>query len=172
MPPSSQSDPVFWQLPGVHTHLPIERVAEFPLLAAALAVWRETAVERLPATIDPLALPVAVIKGVSLFRRDPETGDWVVGLAGSLLTGGHGREMKGTGLADGFAPADLEAVRQGIDRAVERGEPELMRREFRDPEGRRWSFVRLLLQLSSDGVRRDRYAMVIDPDTFGAPFEE
>jgi hypothetical protein len=32
-----------------------------------------------------------------------------------------------------------------------------------------WSFVRLLLPLSSDGVKRDRYAMIIDPVTYGRP---
>ncbi len=81
----------------------------------------------------------------------------------------HGREMRGTGLAEGFATEDLEKVRQGIERTMARGEPELMRREFQDPQGHMWSFVRLLLPLSSDGVERDRYAMIIDPETYGRP---
>lgn len=162
----------FWTLPGTHVALPIERVADYPLLAECLRVWRASVADGLPATIDPVALPPALIKGVSLFRRDPGSDDWVVHLAGSLLTEGHGREMKGTGLADGFSAADVDKVRRGIDEAMRRGEPDLMRREFRDPQGRLWCFVRLLLPLSSDGVSRDRYAMVIDPDTFGKRIAE
>lgn len=159
----------FWRLPSVHVEIPIGQIEDYPLLAASLRVWREHSTDRLPETLDPLSLPVAVIKGVSLLRRDPATGDWIVWLGSSLLTRGHGREMRGTGLAEGFAPGDLEKVRQGIERAMEFGRPDLVRREFQDPRGRLWSFVRLLLPLSSDGTSRDRYAMIIDPETFGRP---
>jgi len=159
----------FWRLPSTHVAIPLEQIADYPLLAECLEVWREISTERLPETLDPLALPVAVIKGVSLFYREPQTGDWIVSLGGSLLTEGHGREMRGTGLSEGFAPGDLERVRAGIERTMARGEPELMRREFQDPQGNMWSFVRLLLPLSSDGVNRDRYAMIIDPETYGRP---
>lgn len=159
----------FRWLPSNHVALPLDRIGEYPLLAECLRVWRRDAVGRLPSTIDPLELPVAVIKGISLFRRDPASGDWQVWLAGSLLTEGHGREMRGTGLADGIPPDDLPVVRRDIERAMARGEPDLVRREFQDPNDRWWSFVRLLLPLSSDGTARDRYAMIIDPPTFGRP---
>ncbi|GHD55393.1 hypothetical protein GCM10017083_34250 [Thalassobaculum fulvum] len=159
----------FWRLPSIHVEIPIAEIADYPLLAECLKVWRNASTGRLPETLDPLTLPVAVIKGVSLLRKNPDSGDWIVDLGGSLLTDGHGREMKGTGLSEGFAPGDVEKVREGIERAMARGEPELMRREFQDPHGQMWSFVRLLLPLSSDGVKRDRYAMIIDPETYGRP---
>ncbi len=169
MSAASPAPEAFWRLPSTHVEIPLEEIADYPLLAECLKVWREASSERLPETIDPLALPVAAIKGVSLFYREPQTGDWIVSLGGSLLTNGHGREMRGTGLAEGFAAGDLENVRRGIERAMARGEPELMRREFQDPQGHMWSFVRLLLPLSSDGEKRDRYAMIIDPETYGRP---
>lgn len=50
--------------------------------------------------------------------------------------------------------------------AVDRGEPDLVRRGFVDPRGRRWSYVRLLLPLGGTGVA-DRVATVIDRESCG-----
>lgn len=157
----------FWMHPGTHEMVPIERVQDYPLLAVCLEVWRRSVRDGLPPRLDPLAVPRAVVKGINLFERDARTGEWVVRLAGSLLTEGHGREIRGTDLSEGFSPVDLEKVKQGIDRAVAAGEPRLVRRSFRDPRGLSWSYTQLILPLSSDGYRRDRYATVIDPETFG-----
>ena len=43
----------------------------------------------------------------------------------------------------------------------------LARREFVGSRNRRWAYVRLILPLSSDGARRDRYCLIYDPATFG-----
>lgn len=156
-----------WDLPGFHIHLPIERVSDFPLLDQCLQIWKTARTDTLPATLDPLDLPREVIKGVSILEWNHDMQDWVVRLSSTLLDEKHGKSMRGTDLSEGFNASDVEAVRAQTATIVESGEPDLRRREYHDPNGRIWSYVRLLLPLSSDGVKRDRYALIFDPETFG-----
>ena len=157
----------FWTLPGEHAEIPLDRVAEYPLLAECLDVWRRHAGGTLPATIDPLLFPRAAIRGLNLFEREPDSGDWRVRVVGSLVTDHVGGELRGTGLVENFAEPDRAVVRAALDAAASRRAPDLVRRHWFDPRGVRWSYVRLYLPLSSDGAAVDRFATVIDPDSFG-----
>lgn len=156
-----------WDLPGFHIQLPIEQVSDFPLLDQCLEIWKRARTDGLPATLDPVELPRGVIKGVSILEWNSDVQDWVVRLSSTLLDEKHGKSMRGTGLSDGFNASDIETVRAEISKIVESGEPDLRRREHHDPNGRIWSYVRLMLPLSSDGVKPDRYALIFDPETFG-----
>lgn len=167
MNPSVDLPDWIWDLPGFHIPLPIEQVSEFPLLEQCLAVWKRARATGLPATLDPVDLPREAIKGVSLLEWSDEVQDWVVRLSSTLLDEKHGRSMRGTSLSDGFKASDLETVRAETAKIIQSGEPDLRRREFHDPNGRIWSYVRLILPLSSDGLKRDRYALIFDPETFG-----
>jgi len=162
----------FWVFPSSHTTLPIDQVADYPLLEACLRVWEASRTDRLPSTIDPLDLPPKAIRGVSLMQWDEAAGDWAFRLSCTLIDDGHGRTMKGSTLADGFSADEVGKVRAQIEAVVAAGEPDLMRREYVDPQGRIWAFVRLLLPLSSDGVKRDGYVLVIDPDSFGRRIDQ
>lgn len=157
----------FWSLPGEHVELPISEIAAYPLLAECLSAWQRVAAEGLPATIDPLLFPRQAIRGLNLIEHDPATDDWKVRVVGGLVTDHVGQELRGTGLTQNFTPADRERVRAAIRAAMQRGQPDLMRRLYRDPRGVRWAYVRLFLPLSSDGTALDRFATVIDPATFG-----
>lgn len=157
----------FWALPGEHVELPLDQVAEYPLLAECLRVWQQMAAGGLPATVDPVRFPRAAIRGLNLFEYDPDTDDWRVRVVGSLVTDHVGQELRGTGLVEAFSDTDREAVRQAIRRAADRRTPDLMRRLFVDPRGMRWAYVRLFLPLSSGGTSVDRFATVIDPASFG-----
>lgn len=75
--------------------------------------------------------------------------------------------MTGKPLSDGFSPEDFPGVFARLDRIMASGEPDLARHEFTDSRDRRWAYTRLVLPLSSDGVKRDRYAVIYDPGTFG-----
>lgn len=172
MNPSRQWPDGVWELPSHHIALPIEQVGDYPILEQCLKIWRASFTTELPMTIDPVDMPLAAIRGISLLDWDADAGDWVVRLSATLLDEGHGRNMTGTKLAEGFSIGDIAGVRAGIQAIMDRGEPDLMRREFVDGNGRTWSYVRLILPLSSDGVRRDRYALVIDPQTFGQRIDE
>lgn len=155
-----------WQ-PGDMVEIPIERIVDYPLLAETMTVWRAAAADGLPATIDPVALPRAVVKGINLFDVDPATGDVRVRLAGSLITGFIGRELRGERTSDIYVGSDLAAVRRSTHDALAARQPSLARRHVLDSRGRRWIYVRLLLPLSSDGIHADRLATVIDPGSFG-----
>lgn len=165
-PPSIRNLVPAWQ-PGDIADMPIERIAEFPLLAAVLEVWRDSAADGLPPTIDPTRLPRAVVKGVNLFDIDPVTRDARVRLSGALVTRFLGRELRGTMSASMYVDSDLEAMQRSTREALFGRRPSLARRKLIDSRGRLWAYIRLLLPLSSDGVQADRFASVIDPATFG-----
>lgn len=165
-PPRMQSPLPEWQ-PGDIADMPIERIAEYPLLAAVLAVWQASASGCLPPTIDPTLLPRAVVKGVNLFDIDPVTRDARVRLSGGLVTRFIGREMRGEMTASIYVGSDLEQMERSTREALRNRRPSLARRRLIDSRGRLWAYVRLLLPLSSDGVQADRFASVIDPATFG-----
>lgn len=156
-----------WALPGKHFELPLDTIAAYPLLAECLATWRRLSAERLPATVDPLQFPRAAIRGLNLFEHEPATDDWRIRVVGGLVTDHAGLELRGTGLVETFSEPEREAVRATLRAAAERARPDLLRREFVDPRGIHWSYVRLYLPLSSDGTRVDRFATVIDPGSFG-----
>lgn len=163
----------FWSLPGEHVEIPLAGIAAFPVLAECLAAWRRLAEASrpeagLPAAIDPLDFPRAAIRGLNLFEHDPANDDWRIRVVGSLVTDHVGIELRGTGLGENFTVQDREAVRAAFRAAAQRRAPDLIRRMFVDPRGLRWSYVRLYLPLSSDGVTVDRFATVIDPASFGS----
>ncbi|WPZ33823.1 PAS domain-containing protein [Thalassobaculum sp. OXR-137] len=157
----------FLNWPSSYVSLPIEQVSDYPLLDAALKVWRDSATDGLPSTLDPLDLPPALIKGISLLFWDEDIEDWVIRLSATLLDDGYGRSMRGERMANAFRADDAPVIRDAVKAVVDSGRPDLMRREYMDREGRVWSFVRLVLPLSSDGGKPDSYAFVIDPEAFG-----
>ena len=157
----------FWALPSIHIPIPIETIDAYPLLAQCLAAWRRTNVDGLPQTIDPLDMPPAAIRGISLAEWSDEHADWVLRLSSTLIDQSHNRSMRGTTFAEVFEPKELARVHTRVREIMQSGEPDIAKHEFHAPNGRIWSFVRLILPLSSDGVKRDRYCLIYDPDTFG-----
>jgi len=157
----------FWALPGEHVELSLDRIVDYPVLAQCLENWRGLVADGLPSDVDPLAFPRAAIAGLNLFEFDADADDWRVRLAGRLVSEHVGYELRGTGLIEAFSEADRAEVRAAIRAAVARGEPELTRRNFVDPRGRRWSYVRLFLPFSRNGDRVDHFVTVIDPGSFG-----
>lgn len=151
----------------VHVPMSLDRVAEFPVLEGCLNGWRRLSEQGLPETIDPVEMPVEAIKAISLVDWDVTHGTWIVRLSSTLMDRGHGRSMSGKPLADAFSSEEFPAVCARLDEIMASGEPDLARHEFTDSQGRRWAYVRLVLPLSSDGVKRDRYSVIYDPKTFG-----
>ncbi|MDF1790381.1 MAG: hypothetical protein P1U88_00650 [Thalassobaculaceae bacterium] len=156
-----------WALPRVHVPLPINQIAEFPVLDECLSGWRRMATNGVPSTIDPLEMPVEAIRAISLVDWEETHQRWVVRLASTLMNQGHGQSMSGKPLSDGFSPEEYPGVVTRLEEILGSGEPDLARHEFTDSQRRRWAYVRLVLPLSSDGVKRDRYSVIYDPATFG-----
>jgi hypothetical protein len=154
-------------MPGLHVPMPLEAVIQYPILARCLDVWRRNAADRLPATVDPVEMPVEAIKGISLVEWDGQIDDWVVRLSATLMDQGHGRSMTGVRMLETYRDDEYAGVMDRLQAIVEAGEANLARREFVGSRDRRWAYVRLILPLSSDGVKRDRYCLIYDPATFG-----
>ncbi|WPZ33822.1 hypothetical protein T8K17_21605 [Thalassobaculum sp. OXR-137] len=165
--PLHDSDERLLTMPGLHVPLALEAVEGYPILAQCLSVWRRDAVDRLPVTVDPVEMPVEAIKGISLIEWDPQIGDWVVRLSATLMDQGHGRSMTGVRMLETYRDEEYAGVSERLQTIMDSGEPDLARREFVGSRNRRWAYVRLILPLSSDGVKRDRYCLIYDPATFG-----
>lgn len=165
--PPNMADMTPKWLPGEIAELPIERVVDYPLLAAALEVWRATATDGLPATVDPVAMPRAVVRGINLFDVDMATGEVRVRLVGGLVDHFVGRELRGHRTREIYVGSDFDAVHQSTHAALAARRPSLAWRRILDSHSRRWAYLRLLLPLSSDGLHADRFATVIDPGSFG-----
>ena len=154
-------------MPKLHVPVALEDIDGYPTLARCLAVWRKHSADRLPATIDPVEMPVEAIKGISLVDWDPKIEDWVIRLSATLMDQGHGRSMTGTRMLDIYRDEEYAGVRERLQTTLEAGEPSLARHEFVGSRNRRWAYMRLILPLSSDGTKRDRYCLIYDPASFG-----
>lgn len=154
-------------MPRLHVPVALEDIDGYPTLARCLAVWRKHSADRLPATIDPVEMPVEAIKGISLVDWDPKIEDWVIRLSATLMDQGHGRSMTGTRMLDIYRDEEYAGVRERLQTTLEAGEPSLARHEFVGSRNRRWAYMRLILPLSSDGTKRDRYCLIYDPPSFG-----
>jgi hypothetical protein len=155
------------ELPRLHIPLDLTRIDNYPILAECLKVWRAAGRNGLPATIDPVDMPRESIRGISLIVFDERIVDWVVRLSSTLMDQGYGRSMTGCPIAETYRDEEYPEVRARLDSLLQVGEANLARHEFTGAQNRRWAYVRLILPLSSDGVKRDRYALVYDPFSFG-----
>lgn len=154
-------------LPRLHIPMDLHQIDEFPILAGCLQVWRDAYRGRLPEKIDPVDMPREAIRGISLIVLDPDAGDWIVRLASTLMDQGYGKAMTGCPMLETYRPQEYPEIRARLEAILAHGEPNLARHEFIGSQNRRWAYVRLILPLSSDGVKRDRYALIYDPATFG-----
>ena len=154
-------------MPRLHVAMTLDAIGAYPILAQCLEVWRRNAVDQLPTTVDPVEMPVEAIKGISLVDWDPQLEDWVIRLSATLMDQGHGRSMTGTRMLDIYRDDEYAGVKERLEGILQAGEPNLARHEFIGSRNRRWAYVRLILPLSSDGVKQDRYCLIYDPTTFG-----
>lgn len=166
MPMQSSSERLL-TLPRLHVPMALSAIDDYPVLARCLAVWRGNSLDRLPATVDPVEMPLESIKAISLIDWDAEVGEWVVRLSATLMDQGYGRSMTGCRLSEPYRDEEYRGVRARLEAILASGEPNLARHEFIGSRNRRWAYVRLVLPLSSDGERRDRYCLIYDPTTFG-----
>lgn len=74
----------------VHVPMPLDRLAEYPVLAGCLDGWRRLCDHGLPETIDPVEMPVEAIKAISLIDWREAHQTWFVRLSSTLMDQGHG----------------------------------------------------------------------------------
>lgn len=154
----------------LHEELPLERLADYPLLEACWRSWRDAgAGDAVPARVDPLDLPREALPTVLMLdlEREPAPGLLRVRLAGTEVCERHGGELKGRTTHDFFAPEDARLVLEAALGVAERQTPSLARRSYVSLNGRSWRYVRLIMPLSRAGGAVDSFLKVADPGSFG-----
>ena len=158
-------------LSSIHDELPLDELSAYADLQRVHDVWCELTEKkgRLPAQLDPTTVPVALLPYMMVL--EVEEGCLRVRLAGTRVCEEHGGEMRGRTTDDFFKPEDGKKVLEAGLRVAETGTPSLARKSYIAINGRRWSYVRMILPLSSDGVKRDRLFKLLDPATLEMTYQ-
>jgi hypothetical protein len=151
--------------PSRHEELPLSAIDAYPDLMALLRIWEAGCGGFLPAAIDPLVVPRALLPYVMLLELETLDGTprLRVRLAGTEVCAKHGGEMRGKTTDDFFAPADARAVVDSTLEVARTLRPSLARRDYISLDDRLWGYVRLILPMSPDGVNVTRFFKVLDP---------
>ena len=156
---------------STHEELPLAEMPAYADLQRVHEVWSELTNKKghFPAQLDPTSVPVSLLPYMMLL--DVEADCLRVRLAGTRVCEEHGGEMRGRTTDDFFKPEDGKKVLAAGLRVAETGEPSLARKSYIAINGRRWSYVRMILPLSSDGVKRDRLFKLLDPATLEMTYQ-
>ncbi|WP_416896560.1 MAG: PAS domain-containing protein [Minwuia sp.] len=152
-------------IPSKHTELDIGEIGNFPLLDHMCRFWREANDGDVPVRIEPFDVPAKLMPYVMLLDLEEEPRRLRVRLAGTAVCDKHGGELKGKTTDDFFLEDDARAVVDAALVAAETRQPTLARREYIGLDDRLWGYVRLILPLSSDGVKIDRFFKAVEPHT-------
>ena len=158
-------------LSSTHEELPLGDLPNYADLQRVYEVWKALTEKdgRFPAQLDPTRVPVALLPYMMVL--EVENGRLRVRLAGTRVCEEHGGEMRGRTTDDFFKPEDGKKVLEAGLRVAETGKPSLARKSYIAINGRRWSYVRMILPLSSDGVKRDRLFKLLDPATLEMTYQ-
>ncbi len=156
---------------STHEELPLDELSAYADLQRVHDVWSGLTEKqgRFPAQLDPTTVPVALLPYMMLLEVEEDC--LRVRLAGTRVCEEHGGEMRGHTTDDFFKPEDGKKVLEAGLRVSETGAPSLARKSYIAISGRRWSYVRLILPLSSDGVKRDRLFKLLDPATLEMTYQ-
>lgn len=153
------------QLQG-YEELPMADIASYPMLAACHAAWLAARRGgRLPAVIDIAALPPEVMPYTMLLDYLPEQHDVRVRIAGNYVGERTSADHGGRRLGNFFSEHDAGIVFASMARIAATGQPSLARRSYVSLEGRQFSYVRLIMPLSLDGVSVTGFFKTIEPAT-------
>lgn len=148
-----------------HIEIPLTDIGAYRDLAEVYAVWMDKCGgAAFPQHIDMLDLPPSLLPYVMVLERDPDAG-LVIRLAGTYVCERHGGELRGKTPADFFPDGESQKVEQAILGVGEARAPSLAKRTYIHLNDSYWSYVRLVLPLSSDGHTVDKFFKVLDPAT-------
>lgn len=142
----------------------LDRLAEYPDLARAHAVWRDKVQRDGKARLDPADLPRHLLQTVMVIEVQPDFRDARVRLAGTRICEMHGRDLRDETVRHFFKPGDAEVILASMRKTIDTFTPSLARRACVSISDDRWDFVRLLLP-ERDGQNGHRLFEVIDRAT-------
>lgn len=155
-----------------YEELPLENLADFPLLAACHAAWLAAhrtlpggAEVALPAAIAVEALPPDVMPYTMLLDYLPEQRDVRVRLAGNYVGERTSADDGGRRLGNFFNAQDASIVYASMEQVANLRQPSLARRSYVALDGMQFSYVRMILPLSLDGYTVTGFFKTIEPAT-------
>lgn len=150
-----------------HEELRLDRIEDFPPLAACLRLWQETAPEdRVPARLDPLDLPRQVLPHVMLLDLERSPPCLRIRLAGTAICQRYGCELRGMTPDDVLDSETARLANEIVLDVAATGRPNLARRFYFSADDRLWSYTRLILPLSRFGRSVDSFFSASDPASF------
>lgn len=168
MPPA----PKALQLRG-YQELPLTDLAQFPMLARCHEAWLAAHQgKRLPAVIDVDDLPAEVLPYVMLLDYLPGQRDVRVRLAGHYVGERTSAERGGRRLINFFNDDDAAIVFSSMQQVAQCRQASLARRSYVALDGGQFSYVRLILPLSVDGVSVSGFFKTIEPATLSGRLPE
>lgn len=157
-----------------YEEIPLAEIGRYPMLAACHAAWLAAHHGRaLPAAIEVEAVPREVIPYTMLLDYLPDQRDVRVRIAGNYVGERTSDDMGGKRLHNFFNARDAAIVYASMEQVANTRQPSLARRSYVSLEGKYFSYVRLIMPLSLDGVAVTGFFKTIEPDTLAtdAPVE-
>ncbi|MDY0871096.1 PAS domain-containing protein [Dongia rigui] len=148
-----------------HRDIPLTEIGRYPDLADALQAWQQSDGRRAPRSIDPGAMPKALLPYVMLLDLEENPDRLRVRLAGTHVCQKYGGELRGRTTDDFFSPTDARHVVNAALTVAQLGIPSLAERTYVNLDGGLWSYVRLIAPLSRNGTRIDSFFKVLDPSS-------
>jgi hypothetical protein len=149
-----------------YEELALAELPHYPLLAQCHAAWLAAQRDaKLPAVIEPEALPAGVLPYTMLLDYLPEERDVRVRLAGNYVGERTSADLGGRRLANFFNPHDAAIVFASMEQVAQLRQASLARRSYVSLEGNQLSYVRLILPLSLDGATVTGFFKTIEPAT-------
>jgi len=149
-----------------YKELALTELPQYPLLAQCHAAWLAAHHgTKLPAVIEPEALPSGVLPYTMLLDYLPEERDVRVRLAGNYVGERTSADLGGRRLANFFNAHDAAIVFASMAQVAKLQQASLAQRSYVSLEGNQLSYVRLILPLSLDGVTVTGFFKTIEPAT-------
>jgi len=146
--------------------LALDRIAEFPLLAACFEAWTAARAEGgIPSSLDVPTLPDAVLDYTMLLDYAPDRQVALVRLVGNYIGERAAFQAHGMTVRAFFDERDARIVTDALRRIADSRTPSLARRSHVPIDGVPMSYVRLILPLSVDGQDVTGFFKTIEPAT-------
>lgn len=149
-----------------YEEIPLTEIGRYPMLAACHAAWLAAHHgNALPAAIEIEAVPREVIPYTMLLDYLPDQRDVRVRIAGNYVGERTTADMGGKRLHNFFNEHDAAIVYASMEQVANARQPSIARRSYVSLEGKFFSYVRLIMPLSLDGVAVTGFFKTIEPDT-------
>jgi hypothetical protein len=166
MPPllfakSEGTDPDYSIVSSRSQALPLSRLSDYPDLQQMHEAWAAVSGDRVPARLEPTAIPPRLLPSVMLLDYVSDPPGLPIRLAGTALCDRFGGELRGRLLNELVPPAIAGEMLENARASADAARPGLAAREFSARNGSFWSYVRLILPLARTGDAVDGFVLAV-----------